>query len=116
MESRQCLLTEKDVLVLAHKKAMFPLDWAEAEASKHDDQEPIYIWLSDEEWSKLMFHTRSQVSAILHPLRAYGQEPYVEEAEEEDYVVLEVAGDEEILPHVFFPVPPQLRRVVGVAQ
>lgn len=51
-----------------------------------DEDEEVdipYLWLSDEEWNKLMFHTRSQVTAILNPLRAYGQGVYVDGAIEE---------------------------------
>lgn len=39
-----------------------------------------YLWLSDEEWAKLIFHTRSQVAVILNPLRAYGQGVFVDGA------------------------------------
>ncbi len=42
-----------------------------------------YLWLSDDEWKKLMFQTRSQVNAILNPLRIYGQSPFVDGAIEE---------------------------------
>lgn len=42
-----------------------------------------YLWYDDDEWGKLMFHTRSQINAILNPLRAYGQDSYVRGAIEE---------------------------------
>ena len=42
-----------------------------------------YIWFSDDEWNKLQFHIRTQINAILNPLRAYGQGIYVDGAIEE---------------------------------
>ena len=49
-----------------------------------DKQEDIpYIWLSDDDWNKLQFHIRTQINAILNPLRAYGQGVYVDGAIEE---------------------------------
>ncbi len=50
------------------------------------DEEEVdipYLWLSDEEWNKLMFHVRTQVNAIQKPLRVYGQDVYVDGATEE---------------------------------
>jgi len=48
-----------------------------------EEVEVPYLWLSDDEWNKLMFRTRTQINAILNPLRAYGQSIYVEGATEE---------------------------------
>lgn len=80
----KCLLTEEDVITLSRKQAMFPLDWAAAENAKRLKEEgPDYVWLADEDWAKLMFQTRGQVSGILRPLRAYGQGVFVDGAEEE---------------------------------
>ncbi len=51
----------------------------------NDGEEPEevdlpYLWLSDDDWNKLMFHARGQINAILNPLRAYGQGVYVDGA------------------------------------
>jgi hypothetical protein len=48
-----------------------------------DEVEIPYVWFSEEEWNKIMFHVRSQISAILKPLEIYGQKPFVEGATEE---------------------------------
>jgi len=39
-----------------------------------------YIWLDEDEWAKLQFRLRSQLGAILNPLRKYGQSDLVEGA------------------------------------
>ena len=48
-----------------------------------EEQDIPYIWLSDDDWNKLQFHIRTQINAILNPLRAYGQGIYVDGAIEE---------------------------------
>ena len=42
-----------------------------------------YLWYSEDEWNKIMFHIRSQVEAILRPLRTYGQGIFVDGAVKE---------------------------------
>jgi len=51
-----------------------------------------YIWLSDDEWNKLQFHIRTQINAILNPLRAYGQSVYVDGAVEELMKLFDLAS------------------------
>uniref|UniRef100_A0A6M3IKM6 Uncharacterized protein n=1 Tax=viral metagenome TaxID=1070528 RepID=A0A6M3IKM6_9ZZZZ len=57
-----------------------------------EDDYYAYPWLSDDEWSKLSFRVRSQLNAILNPLRAYGQGVYVEGAIEEILVLIDKFG------------------------
>jgi len=51
-----------------------------------------YPWLSDEEWKKLQFRIRGQLNAVLNPLRAYGQDVYVDGAIEELLVLFDLYG------------------------
>jgi reverse gyrase len=57
-----------------------------------NEEDCPYYWLSEDEWNKLQFRTRSQVSAILNPLRAYGQSVFVEGAIEELMVLFDLYG------------------------
>ncbi len=59
------------------------------------DEEEVeipYLWLSDEDWEKLQRHTRFQINAILHPLRIYGQDIFVDGATEELMTLFDLYG------------------------
>jgi hypothetical protein len=66
-----------------------------------DEIDVPYLWYSEEEWNHLVFTTRSQLNAILNPLRAYGQGVYVDGAIAEimkliDLVTQKVRGKDNV--------------------
>ena len=60
---------------------------------KTSTQACSYPRLSDEQYAKLKFHTRTQVTSILGPLKMYGQQPYVSTAIEALMLIIEETWD-----------------------